>query len=197
MVGVRAQVEGGCQAFRFQLHGEIVNGYLQTLNRNLEKDYDMGDLESRISANSKAPRVTEADVLASIGSCYFVTAYEAAEKSKQHRATQTRNNPYGDDIPEELQVVTLAIVTTKTGFTVIGVSGCADPKNFNAEIGQEIAKRNAVSQLWGHMGFELRTKLHELEVKEKEARELGVMARKEAEQDYSAPVPHGIGIMDE
>lgn len=143
----------------------------------------MGDLENRISEVSKAPRVTEADVLNSIASCFFVTAYDAALNDRSVPVVGAEKI-----VPKELKVVTLAIVTNKAGFTVIGVSGCADPKNFNAEIGEEIAKRNAVSQLWGHMGFVLREKLHEQETKR--------VSEKQAEDDMSA-MPHAIGSMDE
>lgn len=144
----------------------------------------MGDLERRLNEISVAPRVTEADVLASIGSEFYTTAFEAVR----------RDMPDGEadeEIPSELKVITLAIITTKTGFTVIGVSGCADPANFNKEIGQEIAKRNAVSQLWGHMGFELRTKLHE--EAENRRRENEML---EAESRFGQ-IEHAIGSMDE
>lgn len=146
----------------------------------------MGDLESRISAVSKAPRVTEKDVIENIASCFFVNAWDAA--------TQDVTVPVqGAEkvIPEELKVITLALVTTHSGFTVVGVSGCANPTNFNRDIGEEIAKRNAVSQLWGHMGYELRTKLYE---EAEEARH--EQAMREAEARFEDQ-PHGIGSMDE
>lgn len=146
----------------------------------------MGDLEDRISANSKAPRVTEADVVANIASCFFVDAWDAA--------TQDVTVPVqGAEkvIPKELKVITLALVTTHSGFTVVGVSGCADPANFNRDIGEEIAKRNAVSQLWGHMGFELRSKLHAEAERQKQEIEM-----LEAESRFGE-MDHAIGSMDE
>lgn len=122
----------------------------------------MDDLEVRLQEISTAPRITAEDVEKNIKTCYFTTAYQAASSSETQKATQSRHDPYGAPIDEALQVVTLAIVTTHSGFTVIGMSGCADPKNFNKEIGQEIAKRNAVSQLWGHMGYMLQQQLYQV-----------------------------------
>lgn len=148
----------------------------------------MGDLEDRLNKISVAPRVTEADVVANIASCFFVNAWDAAAQDPTVPARQSQAEKM---IPEELKVITLALVTTHSGFTVVGVSGCADPANFNRDIGEEIAKRNAVSQLWGHMGFELRSKLHE--EAENRRRENEML---EAESRFEQ-IEHAIGSMDE
>lgn len=164
----------------------ILSDLLGSLNRNLEKDYDMGDLEQRLNQISVAPRVTEADVLESIQTCFFVNAWDAATQDPAVSVQGAEKV-----IPEELKVITLALVTTKSGFTVVGVSGCADPKNFNRDIGEEIAKRNAVSQLWGHMGFELRSKLHAEAERQKQEIEM-----LEAESRFGE-MDHAIGSMDD
>jgi hypothetical protein len=155
--------------------------------RNLEKDYAMGDLEDRLTANQKVTgvvRVTEADVLANIKAEYSFTLGAALDA-------------LGVPVVDDVRCMTVCVLVMKNGFSVQGVSACADPKGFNAEVGREIAKRNAVSVAWGHMGYELRSKLHEYETKAEEARKLGVMA-KTAEDDMSCvEQPNGIGSMDE
>lgn len=45
--------------------------------------------------------------------------------------------------------------STITGFDTIGTSACVDPANFDMSIGTEIARRDILDKLWGHMGFVL------------------------------------------
>ena len=53
----------------------------------------------------------------------------------------------------------MCCLTLKNGFTVTGESACASPENFNAEIGQKIARSNAREKLWPLLGFRLRDQL--------------------------------------
>lgn len=55
--------------------------------------------------------------------------------------------------------LTVCCLTLKNGFTVTGESACASPQNFNAEIGQKIARANAREKLWPLLGFRLRDQL--------------------------------------
>ena len=52
--------------------------------------------------------------------------------------------------------VTIACVTLKNGFSVIGQAACVDPDNFNLIMGQEIALEDAKSKIWSFLGFRLR-----------------------------------------
>lgn len=52
--------------------------------------------------------------------------------------------------------LTICTLTLRNGFTVTGESACASPENFNAEIGQKIAKANARDKIWPLLGFRLR-----------------------------------------
>ena len=45
--------------------------------------------------------------------------------------------------------------TTLTGFDTIGTSACVDPANYSQEIGEEIARKDIVNAIWGHLGFVL------------------------------------------
>ena len=52
------------------------------------------------------------------------------------------------------------VLVLRNGFTVTGEFACASPENFDAEIGQKIARQNAFQKIWPLLGYELRTKLH-------------------------------------
>jgi len=55
--------------------------------------------------------------------------------------------------------LTLCVITVNNGFQVTGTSACADPENYNKDIGQKIAFDNAFRELWPLFGFLLREKL--------------------------------------
>jgi hypothetical protein len=55
--------------------------------------------------------------------------------------------------------LTVCCLTLKNGFTVTGESACASPENFNAEIGQKIARENAREKIWVLEGYLLKDKL--------------------------------------
>lgn len=79
-----------------------------------------------------APRVTPADVENEIAAEQFI------------RATGC---------------LTICVLTLKNGFTVVGDSACASPENFNAELGQKIARNDATQKIWPLLGFRLRDRL--------------------------------------
>lgn len=54
---------------------------------------------------------------------------------------------------------TVCQLTLDNGFTVEGLSACVCVENFDAEIGNRIARQNAVSQVWQLLGFRLRDQL--------------------------------------
>jgi len=55
--------------------------------------------------------------------------------------------------------LTVCCLTLANGFTVTGQSACASPDNFDAELGQFIARKNAREQIWPLLGFRLRDQL--------------------------------------
>jgi len=108
----------------------------------------MSDLsiEQEIQAKGlTAPRVTPADIEANIAGEYYFTA----------------DNAVGD-VPKlpELELLTFCILVLVNGFTVTGESACASPENFDAELGQKIARQNAISKVWPLMGYALKEKLN-------------------------------------
>ena len=50
-------------------------------------------------------------------------------------------------------VLTVCVVTLTNGYTVTGESACASPENYNKEIGEDIAFKNAREKIWGLVGF--------------------------------------------
>ena len=57
--------------------------------------------------------------------------------------------------------LTVCCLTLKNGFTVTGESACVSPENFNAEIGQKIAKENARNKIWMLEGYLLKQRISE------------------------------------
>lgn len=105
-------------------------------------------IERQIQAKGKtAPRITPADIEANIAGEYYFTAGEACPRT----------------IPEHFQtldLLTFCVLVLRNGFTVTGESACASPENFDAEIGRNIARQNAVQKIWPLMGYQLREHLH-------------------------------------
>jgi hypothetical protein len=107
--------------------------------------------EEKLQALGKtAPRVTPADIEANIASEHYFTAEDGVAAVAYPRTADT---------PKSLALLTFCVLVLRNGFTVTGESACASPENFDAEIGREIARQNAVRKIWPLMGYELRTKL--------------------------------------
>jgi hypothetical protein len=58
-------------------------------------------------------------------------------------------------------VMTVCCLTLQNGFNVVGTSAPASADNFNAEIGQSIARGKAVEQIWQLEGYLLKHKIKE------------------------------------
>jgi len=57
--------------------------------------------------------------------------------------------------------LTVCAITLQNGFQVVGHSACADPSNFDEELGRHIARRNAREQIWALEGYLLKQQLSE------------------------------------
>lgn len=60
---------------------------------------------------------------------------------------------------EEFGRMTVCLLTTFSGFTVLGYSACADPANFDQAKGEHYAYEAAFAQLWPLEGYRLRCEL--------------------------------------
>ena len=112
-------------------------------------------IEAQIQAKGKtAARVTPADIEANIKQTYFFTAEEGAQG-----ALAKTDPELGAEFPS-ISMLTFCVLVLKNGFTVTGESACASPENFDAEIGRNIARQNAVQKIWPLLGFALKERLH-------------------------------------
>ena len=111
-------------------------------------------LEQEIQAKwLTAPRVTPADIEANIASEHYFAAADGA------RMSPDGNWPIHSLNTGSLGLLTFCVLVLRNGFTVHGVSACASPENFNAEIGRRIARENAEREIWPLLGFRLRDEL--------------------------------------
>lgn len=95
--------------------------------------------EAKQIVSEKAHRkVTEESIKAKIkritySNEHFKTPFESPERS--------------------INCTTICMITMKNGFTVIGHSTPADPRNYNAAVGRRYAYDNAFRQLWQLEGY--------------------------------------------
>lgn len=107
-----------------------------------------------------APRLTPADIDASISSEVYFNGMEALYKPAPHKQGEPptiTTIPYKD--AESLQCLTICVLVLKNGFTVVGKSACASPSNYDQDIGQKIARDNAREQIWALEGYVLKNRL--------------------------------------
>jgi hypothetical protein len=110
-------------------------------------------IEKEIQAKGlNAPRITPADIEASIIGEWYFTADEGRRGA--HRAG---NNTQGHGAFGQLEILTFCVLVLRNGFTVTGESACASPENFNAEIGRKIARENARQKIWVLEGYRLKS----------------------------------------
>lgn len=112
--------------------------------------------EAECASGREAPRVSLADINANIAEQYFFTADKAADMPSTIGVGE-QIFPNG---AHPLSILTICLVVTRNGFTIIGKSAPASAANFDAELGRKLAYEDAVRQLWPLMGYALRDKLH-------------------------------------
>lgn len=106
------------------------------------------------TAPRRASRVTPADIEAEIIGEHYFTAAQGAKSVPFAR----------DDIVHgALTRLTFCVLVLRNGFTVTGESACANPENFNAELGRRIAREHAVDKVWMLLGYALKQRLHDAE----------------------------------
>jgi hypothetical protein len=111
-----------------------------------------------------APRITPADIEANIVSEHYFTARDGRRGALVDGTYVGRERPQPSDADlDPLDLLTFCVLVLRNGYTVTGESACVSPKNFDAEIGRNIARQNAIIKVWPLMGYELRSKLAEVE----------------------------------
>lgn len=95
-----------------------------------------------------APRVTVEQIESEIENELYFNAYQGA--------SMATSGP----VPGELARVTICVLVLRNGTLMVGVNeGPVSPENFDAALGREYARKDAIEQIWPVLGYELRTKL--------------------------------------
>lgn len=102
--------------------------------------------EAECAEGRTAPRVSLDDINTNIVSTSFFRAGDACS------ALDKAWHP-------ALDLLTICLLVTRNGFTLIGKSAPASAENFDAELGRKLAYEDAVRQLWPLMGYALRDRL--------------------------------------
>lgn len=102
-----------------------------------------------------APRITPSHIEDCIASVHFFTAADGAT------AVMGDSDTISNDSLQSLELLTICVMVLKNGFTVVGKSACASPENFNADIGKDVAWRDAKEQIWPLEGYLLKQNLYE------------------------------------
>ena len=113
------------------------------------------EIEEEIQAKGKvAPRITPADIQAAIAQTHYFTAADGVRGAAIADGVDDGSTP-------PLQLLTFCVLVLRNGFTVTGESACASPENFDPEIGQKVARKNAEEKIWALEGYRLKESLHQ------------------------------------
>ena len=114
-------------------------------------------IEQEIQAKGlTAPRITPDDIEAAIEEEVYFTGFQGAIGAVGEKFAHLY-------APKELHILTFCVLILKNGFMVTGESVCASPENFDLDIGQRIARQNAVQKIWPLMGYALKDQLYNKE----------------------------------
>lgn len=126
-------------------------------NRDSSVPASEADMEARIVAAGKtAPRVTPAMIDSLIRQQFYFRGGHAIEGTFHHMEYSHLND---GPIDPGVYTHTFCMLVLENGFVVTGESNCADPSNFDAAIGRDIAYRNARDKIWALEGYRLRSEL--------------------------------------
>ena len=99
---------------------------------------------------SEPRTITPADIEGYVKSEHYFNAHDAVTFNGGGPSVQA---------PVELTVLTFCVIVLKNGFTLTGISACADPRKYNKEIGEKVARADALNKAWPLMGYVLRSQL--------------------------------------
>lgn len=116
--------------------------------------------EAECAKGRTAPRVSLADLEANITSEFYFTAAQAVNATMRDGTLLVNDDDGRTLVPDSFGVLTICLLATRNGFTLIGKSAPADAANFDPLLGRKLAYEDAVRQLWPLMGYALREKLY-------------------------------------
>ena len=130
--------------------------------------YDRDGVIKHLNINSGEPKMaTETDeqrfARTNLSSVRMGDDEAKAVQKTQHRVSldtilmRIKHEDY--EHPSRHPHMTLCILTTETGFIVVGKSTPADPENFDVELGKKFAKEDAIRQLWPLEAYLLRERM--------------------------------------
>jgi hypothetical protein len=112
----------------------------------------MSVTENELEERAVAPRVTLKDVEEFVLFTHYFTAADGIRgNSCVHGKFEGNHEP--------LERLTFCVLILRNGFTLTGQSACASKENYQQDIGQRLARQDAINKLWAYLGFELCTKL--------------------------------------
>lgn len=97
---------------------------------------------------------------------------EMTQEEKEHLLSNrpTPNNITPEHIDATIETVryvhtgettTIAILTLRNGYEVLGQSACADPANYEQALGQQLALEDGKKKIWPLEGYLLKQRLYE------------------------------------
>lgn len=123
------------------------------------------DIEKEIKDKGlTAPRVTPDRIENVIVSEHYFTANDGELGAYRNNDDVYKGSRPNDLSIQALPLLTFCVLVLENGFTVTGESACASPENFDAELGQKIARKNATDKIWALEGYLLRQHLFEADV---------------------------------
>lgn len=108
--------------------------------------------QAKKSVESAVEAVSDTSVEAEIKAKGLTAARVTPERIEQVIASETYYVFPGT-------TVTIACLSLRNGFRVIGESACASPENFDEAIGRKIARENAKQKIWALEGYALLNRL--------------------------------------
>jgi hypothetical protein len=122
------------------------DGYTPATEASIQADIERKGLN--------APRVVPGDLDREIKSAHFFIASDAIQQDQA-----VHSHYEGGWLLGNTQLLTICVLQLRNGFIVTGESACASAANFDAQLGRDIAFRNARDKLWALLGFRLRDDL--------------------------------------
>lgn len=115
-------------------------------------------IEQEIQAKGlTAPRVTPADIEAAIESEWYINAGAGA-------IADSFQPPVPVDHP--LHLITVCVLILRNGYRIVGVNeGPVSGANFDADLGRKYAREKAIDQIWPLLGFALKERLTQGDIK--------------------------------
>jgi hypothetical protein len=102
--------------------------------------------DAAAAAVAVAPRVSLADLESMVAAEYIFAAGDAIDA-------------LGMPTMEPARLLTLCVLVLDNGWTIVGKSAAASPANYNRELGQRLAREDAIRQMWPLEGYRLRSRL--------------------------------------